>query len=182
MRAQRAEAREASQRFKAALKEVYRNPAVARREFHARARDEGVRGAAMEMARHPGRFGELRGTQVGPIRSSERQAALESAAKLEHLGSSHLDKVRNAWEARHEYRGARATVSGLEQRVRDLDSILARTRGSEQLKLQLGRNLQRLQPLQQRSFQRSLPISKAQIVTATLMAAHTFAREQGHER
>lgn len=136
----------------------------------------------MEMARHPGRFGELRGTQVGPIRSAERQVALRSAAKLEHLGSNHLNKVRTAWEARHEYRGARAGVSGLEQRVRDLDAILARTRGSAQLKLQLGRDLQRLQPLQQRSFQRSLPISKAQIVTATLMAAHAFAREQGHER
>jgi hypothetical protein len=50
------------------------------------------------------------------------------------------------------------------------------------IKLQLGRDLQRLQPLQQRSFQRSLPISKAQLVTATLVAAHSFAREQGHER
>lgn len=136
----------------------------------------------MEMARHPNRFGELRGTQVGPIRSGEREAALRSATKLEHLGIDHLSKTRTAWAARHDYRGARATVSGLEQRVRDLDAILARTRGSELLKLQLGRDLQRLQPVHQRSFQRSLPISKAQIVTATLMAAHAFAREQGHER
>lgn len=98
------------------------------------------------------------------------------------MGSNHLSKVRAAWEARHEYRGARASVSGLEQRVRDLDAILARTPGSAQIKLQLGRDLQRLEPLQQRSFQRSLPISKAQLVTATLVAAHSFAREQGHER
>lgn len=134
------------------------------------------------MARHPGRFGELRGTQVGPIRSAERQAALRSASKLEHLASKHVSQVRTAWEARHEYQGARASVSGLEQRVRDLDAILARTPGSAQLKLQFGRDLQRLQPLQQRSLQRSLPISKAHIVTATLAAAHSFAREQGHER
>jgi hypothetical protein len=176
------EAREASKRFDAALKEVYRDPRAARREFHARARDEGVRGAAMEMARHPARFGELRGTQVGPVRSAERTKALRSAAKLEHAGADHLRSTRTAWESRKEYRGARATVVRLERRVRDLDGVLARTPGSAQLKLQVGRDLHRLQPPQRQSFKRSLPISKAQLVTATLMATHAFAREQGHER
>lgn len=182
LQGQRVEARKASQRFNTALKEVYRDPRAARREFHARAREEGIRGAAMEMARHPGRFGELRGSQVGPVRSTERNAALRSAAKLEHAGADHLRTTRAAWQGRHEYRAAHSSVSRLEQRVRDLDGILARTPGSAQLKLRIGRDLQRLQPLQRQTFQRSLPISKAQLVTATLVAAHSFAREQGHER
>jgi hypothetical protein len=134
------------------------------------------------MARHPSRFGELGGTQVGPVRSAERKDALRSAAKLEHTGADHLRSTRAAWESRKEYRGARATVVRLERRVRDLDGVLARTRGSAELKLQVGRDLHRLQPPQRQAFKRSLPISKMQLVTATLMAAHGFAREQGHER
>jgi hypothetical protein len=182
LRGQRVEAREASKRFNAALKEVYRDPRAARREFHARVREEGIRGAAMEMARHPGRFGELRGTQAGPVRSAERKQALRAAARLEHLGNDHLRTTRVAWESRHEYRTAHSSISRLEQRVRDLDGILARTPGSAQLKLRIGRDLQRLQPLQRQALARALPISKAQLVTATLVATHAFAREQGHER
>lgn len=136
----------------------------------------------MEMARHPGRFGELRGTQVGPVRSTERKAALRGAAKLEHAGVDHLRSTRAAWESRKEYRGAKASVVRLERRTKDLDAVLARTPGSAQLRLQIGRDLHRLQAPQRQAFQRSLPISKAQLVTATLMATHAFAREQGHER
>lgn len=136
----------------------------------------------MEMARHPGRFGELRGTQVGPVRSAERKVALRSAARLEHAGAAHLRSTRTAWESRKDYRGARATVVRLERRVKDLDAVLARTPGSAQLRLQVGRDLHRLQLPQRQAFRRSLPISKAQLVTATLMATHAFAREQGHER
>jgi hypothetical protein len=136
----------------------------------------------MEMARHPGQSGELRGTQVAPVRSAERTKALRSAPRLEHVGADHVRSTRAAWESRKEYRGASAAVVRLERRVRASDAVLARTPGSAQLRLQVGRDLHRLQPPQRKEFKRSLPISKAQLVTATTITTHVFAREQGHER
>lgn len=120
--AQRAQARQASEQFRRAVAEVYRDPVAARRAFHAQAGEI----AAAELRRHPERFGELRGTQLGPVRSAERAAALQSVPKLEHLGSEDLHRVREAWANRAEYRQARATVVHLERRIRGLDSELTR--------------------------------------------------------
>lgn len=182
LRGQRAEAREASRHLNAALKEVYRDPRAARRELHVRAKEEGIGGATMEMARHPGRFGELRGTGVGPLRSAERKAALRAAPRLEAAGTAHLRATRAAWDGRQEYRGARSNVQQLERKVRDLDAVLARSPGSAELRLRLTRDLHRLQPNQRQALQRSLPITKGQVLAAALVATHAFAREQGHER
>jgi hypothetical protein len=101
---------------------------------------------------------------------------------LERAGADHVRSTRAAWDARHEFRAARSSVTRLERRVRDLDGVLARGPGSAELKLRIGRELNRLQAPQRHTFKRSLPLSKAQLVTATLMATHAFAREQGHER
>lgn len=182
LRAQHAEAREASRRCNAALQEAYRDPRTARREFHARVRDEGVSGAAMEMARQPGRFGELRGTGMGPLRSAEMKAALQTAARLEPAGTAHLRATSVAWDGRQEYRAARSNVGAIERQVRDLDSVLAGSPGSAELKLRLTREIQRLQPRRRQALHRSLPITKGQVLTAALVATHAFAREQRHER
>lgn len=68
----------------------------------------------------------------------------------------------------------------LEHKVRDLNAVLARRPGSAQLRLT--RDLHRLQPRQRQALQRSLPITKGQVLAAALVATHAFAREQGHER
>ena len=182
LRAQRAEAREASRRLNAALQEVYRDPRAARRELHLRAKEEGLGGATMEMGRHPGRFGELRGTGVGPIRSAERKAALKAAPRLEAAGTAHLQATRAAWDGRHEFRTAHSSVRQLERQARDLDAVLARSPGSAELRQRLTRDLRRLQPRQRQALQRSLPVTKGQVLAAALVAGHAFAREQGHER
>jgi hypothetical protein len=119
---------------------------------------------------------------VGPIRSAERKAALRAAPRLEGAGTAHLKATRAAWDGRQEYRSARSNVVQLERRVRDLDGVLARSPGSAELKLRLTRDLHRLQPRQRQALQRSLPMTKGQVLTAALMATHAFAREQGHER
>jgi hypothetical protein len=66
--------------------------------------------------------------------------------------------------------------------VRNLDAILARSPGSAELKLRLTRDLHGLQPVQRQALQRSLPITKGQVLTAALVATHALAREQDHER
>ncbi|MGH7577475.1 MAG: relaxase/mobilization nuclease domain-containing protein, partial [Longimicrobiales bacterium] len=139
--AKRAQAREAAQRFRAALAKVYRNPAQARQAFYARARSEGVATAARELIHRPERFGALRGVQVGPVRSPERNEALRNTPKLGHLGTEHLRRTREVWANRSEYRQARANVEFQEQRVKQLDAQLARGSGSERIKQFLSRQL-----------------------------------------
>jgi hypothetical protein len=178
----RAEAREASHRFQAALERAYRDPRAARRSFHEAAKMDGVAAAAADFRARPERFGELKGTGIGPVRSAERTEALRTAPMLEPAGADHMRCTRAAWDARHEFRAARSSVTRLERRVRDLDGVLARGPGSAELKLRIGRELNQLQAPQRQVFKRSLPLSKAQLVAATLMATHAFAREQGHER
>lgn len=180
--AQRAEARAASERFRAALTEVYRNPAEARQAFYARARSEGVSKAAEELSRRPERFGAVRGGQVGPVRSAERTEALRKAEKLGHLGVEHLRRIREAWANRGEYRRARTNVGTQERRVQQLDATLARGAGSERLKQSLSRQLRALQPAQRRQLYRSFPIPHRRILSAAVAAARAFAHEQGHER
>lgn len=182
LEAQRAEARAASRRFNAALAEVYRDPAAARREFNARARREGTAAASAEIARRPEQFGALRGTQLGPVRSVERSHAIANAARLESLGADHLRTTSSAWTRRDEYRAARAAVAGLETKIAELDVELARGGGSARLTHRLSRELRPLRPEQRRAVQRSLPLPQRRIFSATIAAAQSFAREQGHER
>jgi hypothetical protein len=180
--AQRAEAREASRRFRTALADVYRDPVAARREFHARAAREGVGAAAVAMGRNPEPFGELRGTQVGPIRSADRREAIAASPKLEHLGTEHVRRSTEAWAGRAEYLAAEASVADLDRRVKVLDSELARGPGSAQLEHRLTHQLRALQPAQRQSLQRSLPVPHQRLLTAAMWAGHSFAREQGHDR
>lgn len=141
--AQRAQARQASQRFRTTLAEVYRDPVAARRTFNAQTERIGATAAAAEMGRHPARFGELRGTQVGPIKSAERVAALRAAPKLEHLGNEHVRRVREAWANRAEYREANTRVTRLERQIQRLDTQLERSPGRAHLERQLTRGLRR---------------------------------------
>jgi len=180
--AQRVEARDASRRFREALAEVHRDPVAARREFRARAARDGVSAAAGEIGRHPEAFGELRGNQVGPIRSAERRDALAASAKLEHLGAEHVRRTSEAWAARGDYREAKTSVAEVDRRIKVLDSELARGPGSAQLEHRLTRQLRVLQPAQRQTLQRSLPIPHQRLLTAAMWAGHAFAREQGHER
>lgn len=178
---QRAEARQASQRFRAALVEVYRDPAAARRAFHARAERVGGPAAARELKQHPERFGSLRGTQVGPVRSAERTAALRAVPKLEHLGRQHYGRVRDAWVNRAEYRQARATVRGLERQVKTLHELQSGP-GRAQLEQRLAREVRKLEPRQRRGLRPSLPVPHRRLLRAAIMAGRAFARDQGHER
>lgn len=182
LEAQRAEAGEASRRFDAALSKVYRDPAAARDTFEARAREQGNTPAAAELRRHPERFAELRGTQVGPVRSEERKEALRAATDLERLGTEHLRGARQVSLTSEEYAAAKATVVDLETRMKGLDAELARGPGSASLRHTLDRQLRTLRPAQRTALQRSLPIPQRRLVTAAVMATRSFAYEQGHER
>lgn len=182
LEAQRVEARQASERFRAGLAEVYRDPVAARREFHTRAQRDGVAAAAGEIGRHPKRFGELRGIPLGPVRSAERTAALRTAPKLERLGAEHLRKTRGAWASRADYRQARTTLAQLDRQLKTLNAELAQGQGSSQLRNRLGQALQTLPSPERRALRRALPIPYRRALTAAIAATQAFAREQGHER
>lgn len=180
--AQRAEARDASRRFDAALSQVYRDPIAARRAFEEQARDRGDVAVAAKLGRYPERFGALRGTQVGPVRSEERKQALRGAVELERLGAEHLRGMAQTSATRDQYQGLNTVASHLDQRVKQLDAKLARGPGSATLRHRLERQLRALQPARRQALRRSLPISKQRLFTTAMMAARAFAQEQGHER
>lgn len=180
--AQRAEAEGMSQRFDNALARVYRDPAAARSAFEARAREQGDGPAAGELSRDPERFGELRGTQIGPVRSEERKEALRTASNLEHLGADHLRGTRQLALTQDRYDSAKATVTDLEARVKGLDAELARGPGSATIRHRLERELQAMRPAQRTALHRSLPIPQQRLVTAAVAAGRSFVQEQGHER
>lgn len=182
LEAQRAEARAASRRFNTALAEVYRDPGAARRKFHARARRDGVAAASAEIARHPERFGSLRGVQVGPVRSAERSAALEKAAQLDRLTREHFSTTRQAWANREAYHASRTSVAAAERNVANMNAALGGGIGSERLLHRLTHDVHRLRPQQRRTLQRTVPLPQRQILSAVLSASQSFAREQGHER
>lgn len=178
----RAEAEGASQRFDDALARVYRDPAAARSAFEARASEMGEGPAAGELSRDPERFGELRGTQIGPVRSEERKEALRTVSDLERIGSDHLRGARQLSLTQERYDAAKATVTNLEARVKGLDAELAQGPGSATLRHRLGREIHALRPAQRTALRRSLPVPKRYLVTAAVMAGRSFAHEQGHER
>jgi hypothetical protein len=180
--AQRAEARQASARFRSALAEVYRDPTQARRTFHARAEQVGAPTAGAEMARHPGRFGELKGTQVGPIRSAERTAALRTASKLETLGTEHIRRVREAWDHRAEYRRERTAVVRLERELKTINHELGRSPGRAALEQRLGRQIQGLERPTRQALLRTLPVPQQRLLAAAAAVGRAFAHEQGHDR
>lgn len=180
--AQRAEAEGMSQRFDDALARVYRDPAVARSAFEARAREQGDGPTAGELSRDPDRFGELRGTQIGPVRSEERKEALRTVSDLERLGADHLRGTRQLSLTQDRYDAAKATVTDLEARVKGLDAELARGPGSATIRHRLEREIHAMRPAQRTALQRSLPIPQRRIVTAAVIAGRSFASEQGHER
>ncbi len=180
--AQRAEAEGASQRFDDTLSRVYRDPAAARSAFEARAQEQGDGPAAGELSREPERFGELRGTQIGPVRSEERKEALRTASDLERLGADHLRGTRQLSLTQDRYDAAKATVTDLEARLKGLDAELARGPGSATIRHRLERQLQAMRPAQRTALHRSLPIPQQRLVSAAVMAGRSFASEQGHER
>lgn len=65
----------------------------------------------------------------------EWMEALRAAPRLETAGTAHLRAPRAAWDGRHEYRATHSNVRQLEQKVRELDAVLARSPGSAELKL-----------------------------------------------
>jgi len=186
LEAERAAAHSASETFDGALAKVYRDPAAARNTFEAKAQEHGEGPAAAELRSHPERFGELRGTQIGPVRSEERKQALQVASDLERLGTDHLRGVRQSSVTNEPYHTLKATVADLDAHVKRVDVELARGPGSATLRSKLDHQLQALRPEQRATLRRSLPGPQRYLVAgaiaAAVMASRSFAQEQGHDR
>ena len=179
---QRGGAREAGARFNEALGKVYGDRLAARRAIRAFAQREGLGAAAREIASRPERFAELRGTEHGPIRSVEREEAVQQARKLSRATEDYLRNVGVAREHRPEYRRARAAMVQAELKVRKLDAKLERGPGAAQLRLRIREKVRALQPQVRREVNLRLSPSQRVLLGASLAVGVAFVREQGHER
>ncbi len=179
---QRGEARDAVRRFNAALGRVYDERVPARRAIQEFAQREGVTAVAREVAAHPDRFGNLRGSEVGPIRSPDRKQALQHAQQLSRASDEYLRKAAVTREHAGEYRRARTAVVQAEAKLRTLDAELGREPGAAQLKLQIREKLRPLQPQRRQEVNLRLSPSERLLLATTMAVGLAFAREQGHER
>lgn len=180
--AQRGEAREAAVRLNAALGRVYGDRVAARRAIREFAEREGAAALAREISSHPERFGTLRGTERGPIRSAERRRAVEQARKLGRVSEEYLRKVGIAREQAPASRKARAAVMRAEAKVQRLDKTLERGPGAAQLRLRIRERVRSLQPQVRRDLHLRLSPAQRVLLGASLAVGVAFAREQGHER
>ena len=179
---QRGEARDTARRFSSSLGKVYGDRVAARRAVQEFAHREGNAAAAREVAAHPERFGQLRGTEIGPIRSAERKQAIQHAQTLSHATGDYLGKTAAARAQQREYRNARASVDQAETKLRTLDTELGRGAGVAQLRLQIGQKMRALQPQRRHEMNLRLSSSERMLLGTTMAVGLAFAREQGHER
>jgi len=179
---ERVEAREAAVRFKAALGRVYNDRAAARLSIQECAQREGVTAAAREVASRPERFGELRGTELGLVRSAERKQAVQGAEKLSRASAEYLHTMGVAREHVRDYRDAKGAVVQAEAKLRTLNAELVRGPGVAQLRLQIGEKLRALQPQRLRDVSLRLSPSQRLLMGTGMAVGIAFAREQGHER
>ena len=179
---ERVEAREAAARFKAALGRVYDDRAAPRRSIREFAQREGASAAAREVAAHPERFGELRGTEIGMVRSAERKAAVREVEKLSRASDEYLRETDVAREHVREYRDATRDVVRAETKRRTLDAELGRSPGVAQLRLQISDKIRPLQPPRRQDLNLRLSPSQRLLLGTSMTVGLAFAREQGHER
>lgn len=179
---ERGEAREAAVRFKAALGTVYDDRATARRSIRDFAQREGASAAARQIAAHPERFGELRGTELGMVRSAEREQAVQEVEKLSRASDEYLRKTDVAREHVREYRDATRAVVRAETKRRTLDAELGRSPGVAQLRLQIREKIRGLQPQRRQDVSLRLSPSQRLLLGTSMTVGLAFAREQGHER
>ncbi len=180
--AQRAHVREAAERMNAAVGGAYADPVAARRAIREFAEQAGIAATARELTKHPERFGAVRGTEVGPIRSAERRQALQQVEPLSRACADYLGKRVVAREQRDGFREARTAVREAETRVRALDSELGRTPGVAQLRLQIAEKVRSLQPQRRQKVNLRLSRVERLLLGASMAVGVAFLREQGHER
>lgn len=161
---------------------MYGDRVAARRAIREFAQREGVTAVAREISSHPERFGALRGTERGPIRSAERRKAVEHARNLRRVSEEYLGKVGIVREQGPEYREARAAVVRAEAKVQRLDKKLERGPGAAQLRLRIREKMRSLRPQVRRDVHLRLSPAQRLLLGASLAVGVAFVREQGHER
>lgn len=119
------------------------------------------------------------GPPRGPGRNQGGKKCVQHVYRWEELEARLAEKG-----LRIEARGRGIVVTDGKETVKasSVAPELARGRGASALRHKLDRQLRALRPIEGRALRRSLPIPPRPFVTAALIAARSFAREQGHER
>jgi hypothetical protein len=179
---ERQEAHKAAAEFNAALDRVYVDGIAARRTIRGFVQQEGVGAAMREIASHPEQFGEIRGAEHGPIRSSERKEAQRHAVELSRASHRYFHRVDVARTHVADHRDARTAVSRAEGNLRTIDTELSKGPGAALLRLQIHERARALQPSQKQEVGLRLSPSQRLLLGTGLAVGMAFVRDQGHER
>jgi hypothetical protein len=179
---QRFNTREPANRFKEAVDRVYRDPIVARRAIRFAAEREGPIATMQQVASRPASFGELRGVEVGPVRSAERKTALQQVTGLSRATAEYLTQSDFARTKRPEYRAAQVATATASEKLRSLDAELNRAPGISELRRQISEKAVGIRPSHRREIALRLSPTQRMMLNTAMAAGLAFAREQGHER
>jgi hypothetical protein len=135
-----------------------------------------------QVASRPASFDDLRGVEVGPVRSAERKDALQHVPGLSRATAEYLTQSDSARLKRPEYRAARTAIATASEKLRTLDVELSSNPGIAELRRKISEKVAAIRPSHRREMaQRLRPVQRMLLNTA-LAAGLAFAREQGHER
>jgi relaxase-like protein/DNA relaxase TraI-like protein len=179
---QRFNTREPAKRFKEAVDRVYADPIRARRTIRSAAERDGPIAAMQQVASRPASFGELRGVEVGPVRSAERKTALQQVPGLSRATAEYLTQSDFARLKRPEYRAAQAAIATASEKLRSLDAELDRAPGISELRRRISEKVAGIRPSHRREFAHRLSPTQRMLLNTAMAAGLAFAREQGHER
>jgi hypothetical protein len=137
--------------------------------------------AVMQLiASRPESFGELRGVEVGPIRSAERKDALQHVTGLSRATAEYLTQSEFARLKRPEYHAARAAIAS--EKLRGVDTELRRSPGSSALRRQISETATGMRRSHRREMALRLSPAQRMMLNTAMATGVAFAREQGHER
>jgi hypothetical protein len=161
---------------------VYERPILARRAIRSAAERYGPITVMQEIASRPATFGELRGLEVGRVRSPERKDALQHVPELSRATAEYLTQSDFARLNRPAYGAARAAIAIASENVRTLDAELRRSPGLSELRRQLSEKVAGMRPAHRREMAVRLSAANRMMLNSAMAAGLAFAREQGHER
>jgi hypothetical protein len=135
-----------------------------------------------QVASRPASFGELRGVEVGPVRSAERKDALQHVPGLSRATAEYLTQSDFARLKRPDYRAGQTATATASEKLRSLDAELDRTPGISELRRRISERVAGMRPSHRREIALRLSPAQRMVLNTAMAAGLAFAREQGHER
>jgi hypothetical protein len=143
---------------------------------------DGPIAAMQQVASRPASFGEMRGVEVGPVRSAQRKDALQHVPGLSRATAEYLTQSDFARLKRPEYRAAQAAIATASGKLRNQDAELQRSPGIAELRRQIREKVGGMRPSHRRETALRLSPTQRMMLNTAMAAGLAFVREQGDER